>query len=111
MAFDPGSIKVLLITTTNTHNVQKMITLVGIFYEILNLDFFCSLARGICLYGVDTLVVLVLNLAVGFYPLLLMVLTYFVIKLHSNVCRLSLFGGLLVEFRGLLILISQVKHL
>ena len=91
MAFDPGSIKVLLMTTTNTHNVQKMVRLVGIFYEILNLDFFRSLARGICLYGVDTLVVLVSNLVVGFYPLLLMVLTYFVIKLHSNVCRLFVF--------------------
>ena len=84
MAFDPGSIKVILLKTTNTHNVQKMVRLLGTFYEIWNLDFFRSLARGICLYGVDTLVAHVLNLAVGFYPLLLMVLTYFVIKLHKK---------------------------
>ena len=39
MAFDPGSIKLLLLATTNTHNVQKMLRLVGTFLRNMESGF------------------------------------------------------------------------
>ena len=84
MICDPNMAKVLLVTTTNRKNVQMVMRVVGLFFEVWNLDFFRSLDLGICLHGIDTLLVLVLDLAIGFYPLLLMVLTYFVIELHNK---------------------------
>ena len=42
-----------------------------------------SFDLGICL-GIDTLQSLALDMAVGIYPLLLMVLSYFLIQLYDN---------------------------
>ena len=91
MAYDPSSIKVVILTTKSTGNVQKIAREAGIFYGTWNLDFFRSLDLGICLYGIDTLLVLVFDLVVGLYPLLLMILTYLVINLHSKGFRLLVF--------------------
>ena len=55
-------------------------------YGIWNLDFFRSLDIGICL-GTDTLQTLTLELIVGAYPLLLMVVSYFVIELYGRKIR------------------------
>ena len=51
-------------------------------YGIWNLDFFRSFDLGICL-RTDTLQTLALDLAVGVYPLLLMLLTYVLIHLYD----------------------------
>ena len=88
MAFDPGSMKGLLVTNSNREYVQNMVRSAGVLYGSWNLDFFRALDLGICLHGIDSLLVLVLDLVVGFYPLLLMVLTYFVIRLHKKGFRL-----------------------
>ena len=56
---------------------------VEMIYGIWNLDFFRSLDLGICL-GTDTLQTLALDLAVGVYPLLLMLLTYVLIRLYDS---------------------------
>ena len=53
------------------------------FYGIWNLDFFRSFNLGICL-GTDTLQTLSLDLAVGIYPLLLMLLSYVLIDLYDR---------------------------
>ena len=52
-------------------------------YGIWNLDFFRSANFGICL-GTDTLQTLTLDLIVGVYPLLLMVVTYVLIELYDR---------------------------
>ena len=91
-AYDPTSVEVLILTNANAHNVQNMLRLAGIFYGIWNLDFSRSFSLDICLRGIDTLLALVLNLAVGFHPLLLMILTYCVIKLHKKGFRPFIFA-------------------
>ena len=91
MAFDPNMVKVFLMATRNRRSIQTFTRLVSLLYGIWNLDFFRSLDLGICLHGIDTLLALVLDLAVGFYPLLLMILTYSIIKLHSKGYRLIVF--------------------
>ena len=55
----------------------------GSIYGIWNLDFFRSTELGICL-GTDTLVSLALELSVGMYILMLMLLSYLMIDLHSR---------------------------
>ena len=60
---------------------------VGSLYGIWNLDFFRSFDLGICL-GTDTLQTLSLDIAVGIYPLLLMVLSYVLIDLYDRNFRI-----------------------
>ena len=55
---------------------------VGSLYGIWNLDFFRAFDLGICL-GTDILQTLSLDIAVGIYPLLLMVLSYVLIDLYD----------------------------
>ena len=52
-------------------------------YGIWNLDFFRSVKFGICL-GTDTLQTLTLDLIVGVYPLLLLVVTYIFIEMYDR---------------------------
>ena len=56
---------------------------VGSLYGIWNLDFFRPFNHSICL-GTDTLQTLSLDIAVGIYPLLLMVLSYVLIDLYDR---------------------------
>ena len=53
------------------------------FYGIWNLDFFRSVDFGICL-GTDTLQTLALDLIVGVYPLLLIVVSYVLIEMYDR---------------------------
>ena len=57
------------------------------FYGIWNLDFFRTFDHGICL-GTDTLQTFSLDIAVGIYPLLLMVVSYVLIDLYDRNFRL-----------------------
>ena len=54
----------------------------GALYGIWNLDFFRSVKFGICL-GTDTLQTLALDFIVGVYPLLLLVVYYFLMELYN----------------------------
>jgi hypothetical protein len=55
-------------------------------YGIWNLDFFRSFDMGICL-GTNTLQTLALDIAVGIFPLLLLLLTYSLISLNDRKFR------------------------
>ena len=79
----PGMVRLLLITTRHMPLMQSTLRVLLAFYGIWNLDFFRTIDFGICL-GIGTLESIVLDLAVGIYPLLLMVLTYFLIDLHDR---------------------------
>ena len=63
------------------------ITFLQTFYGIWNLDFFRAFYTNICL-NVTTMQALLLNYLVAFYPLLLIVLTYIFVSLHSEGYRL-----------------------
>ena len=68
-------------------DTPKYLPVLGSFCGIWNLDFFRSFDLGICL-GTDTLQTLSLDIAVGIYPLLLMVLSYALIDLYDRNFRL-----------------------
>jgi hypothetical protein len=55
----------------------------AILCGIWNLDFLRSLKLGICL-ETDTLQTLTLDIAIGIYPIALIMLTYFLIELHDR---------------------------
>ncbi len=59
-------------------------------YGIWNLDFFRSFNLGICL-ETDTLETLALDLIVGIYPLLLVLISYVIVKLYEKDLRLLFF--------------------
>ena len=64
---------------------QFSIDLIITILAIWNLDFFRSFYRPICLYpDLNYQQVLLLEYAIGVYPLLLIFLTYILVKLHDN---------------------------
>ncbi len=65
---------------------EAIVKWMSLFFGIWNLDFFRSL-NNICLQT-DTFQTLALDLAVSFYPLLLILLTYFLIHLYDRKFRL-----------------------
>ena len=73
----------LAMQVVKTMHLQWPVRVMLAFYEIWNLDFLRSMQLGICL-GTDTLQTLALDLAVGVYPLLLMVLSYLLIHLYDR---------------------------
>ncbi len=77
----------LILLLSNDKPIGMLARLTSVLYGIWNLDFFRSLNLGICL-GTDTLQTLALNLIVGVYPLLLMVLSYLLIALYDRNFRL-----------------------
>ena len=62
----------------------------GSIYGIWNLDFFRLVVPPICL-NISPLQALVLDYAIAFYPLLLIVLTYALISLHSRDVRIVVY--------------------
>ena len=68
---------------TKTNIADIAIRCLTTFYGIWNLDFFRSINFGICL-GTDTLQTLILDMIVGAYPLLLMVVSYVLIELYDR---------------------------
>ena len=79
----PPFSRVMLIALRNNPSVQLAARWVLAMYGIWTLDFFRSLELGICL-GTDTLQTLALDLAIGVYPLFLMLVTYFLIHLYDR---------------------------
>ena len=70
----------------NHPHVAPLIQTVGVVYMMWNLDFFHDFF-DICL-DMSTLSVLALDYAVAFYPLLLTVISYLLIELHSRNVRI-----------------------
>ena len=73
----------IFLVTKNRPKYQTAVKYLITFYGVWNLDFFRSFELGICL-GTDRLQSFALDMAVGIYPLLLMVLSYFLIHLYDN---------------------------
>ena len=83
----PPMTRIILIGLRHRPNNLKFVKYIGSLYGIWNLDFFRTFDLGICL-GTDTLQTLSLDIAVGIYPLLLMVLSYVLIDLYDRNFRL-----------------------
>ena len=72
-----------LLFASNKKSSKMTLRVIGALYGIWNLDFLRSLDLGICL-PVDTLTALALDVSVGVYPLLLILITYVLIKLYDR---------------------------
>ena len=80
----PQTMRSILLSIRNLdHKLQTVLRYAASLYGVWNLDFFRSFDLHICL-GTDTLQTLALDIVVGVYPLLLMVLTYLLIELHDR---------------------------
>ncbi len=73
----PSMARILLLQRSKS--IKYLLSLFGFW----NLDFFRSFDLGICL-GTDTLQTLALDIAVGVYPLLLMIFSYIMIRLYDR---------------------------
>ena len=74
---------------TNTHHVdhstQLIVQFLIVIFTIWNLDFFRSWHGYNCIYpDLNYQQVLLLEYAIGIYPLFLILLTFFLVKLHDN---------------------------
>ena len=78
----PVVVRLEWVIVNKNHLTKTAMRWLAMLYGIWNLDFFRSFDLGICL-GTDTLQTLALDLAVGVYPLLLMLLTYILIHLYD----------------------------
>ena len=79
----PSSVRMFYLTVRHKNGILMPAKLMGMFYTLWNLDFLRSLSLNICL-GTDTLQTLALDLAVGMYPFILMILTYLLIELYDR---------------------------
>ena len=79
----PAMARVILISTLHQKKVQNSVRYFGSVYGIWNLDILRFFDLHICL-GTDMIQTLALDLAVGIYPLLLMMLSYLLIHLHDR---------------------------
>ena len=83
----PVSIRVILQCTTYIPYANIPLRIIGTIYGIWNLDFFRLVIPPLCL-NTSPLQALALDYAIAFYPLLLVVLTYILIILHSRGVRI-----------------------
>ena len=80
----PFSVRAYLSVVLKTKSpYEPYVRALGSIYGIWNLDFFRTVLPRICL-NIDPLQVLVLDYAVAFYPLFLVIITTILIKLHSR---------------------------
>ena len=79
----PAIARIVLLAFRKRRGIEMSLRYIGSFFGIWNLDFFRYIKLGICLPA-NTLLILALDIAVGMYPLLLMVLTYILIELHDR---------------------------
>ena len=105
----PAMVRILMLlgnfyNNGNRQTIHMTIRSFAVFYGIWNLDFFRSIKFGICL-GADSLQTLALDLIVGVYPLLLMVVSYVLIELYDRNFRLVVFVW--KPFRRLFILFRE----
>ena len=67
--------------------MSTTVRILGLMYGIFNLDFFRTVLPPICL-DITPLQALALDYAIAFYPLLLVLITYILIKLYSHDVRI-----------------------
>ena len=79
----PALLRGELLFASNKKGSELSVKTIGVLYGIWNLDILRSLDLGICL-PVDTLTALALDVAVGVYPLLLILITCVLIKLYDR---------------------------
>ena len=82
----PSFVRDVVIYNQYHPQTAPLIQAVSVLYTVWNLDFFRGLV-DVCL-DMSTLSVLALDYAVGFYPLLLTVVSYLLIELHSRNVRI-----------------------
>lgn len=80
----PFVIRVLL---ANAYNMTTGVKVIATLYGIWNLDFFRTLYPDMCV-SLTTLQVISLDYIIAIYPLLLMVLTLLLFKLHFHDCKI-----------------------
>ena len=78
----PLYLRIALLYSSNYSFSYKVLQLIAALYGVWNLDFIRSYSLGICLQT-DTLTTLSLDLAVALYPLVLILIIYFLIQLHD----------------------------
>ena len=83
MVSAPVSGRIILMYMKNQQTSQMAIRWFEMLYGIWSLDFFRSFDLGICL-AIDTMQALSLELAVGVYPLSLLLVTYMLIRLYDR---------------------------
>ena len=76
------NVRVVLAATESYHFAASLAKVLFALYGIWNLDFFRTLLPHIC-FNVDTLQALALDYAIAFYPLILLVITYVLIQVHT----------------------------
>ena len=82
----PANARFILLTLQDLPEFSVIARITLAMYGIWNLDFFRTLIPHICL-EVNTLKALVLDYAIGFLPLILLVVTYFLLELHAYKLR------------------------
>ena len=83
----PVGIRALFNAASRKKFTELILRIFGAWYGIWNLDFFRTVLPPICL-DITPLQALVLDYAIAFYPLLLVVVTYALICLHSRDVRI-----------------------
>ena len=83
----PVCIRAFLTVARRKKFTELILRIFGAWYGIWNLDFFRTVLPPICL-DITPLQALVLDYAIAFYPLLLVVVTYALICLHSRDVRI-----------------------
>ena len=86
--FSPIAIRAFLSVISRKAYIENFIKAIGCLYSIWNLDFFRTVIPPICATDISQIQVLALDYAIAFYPLVLVILTYFLISLHSHDVRI-----------------------
>ncbi len=86
--FSPIAIRGYFSVISNKSYIEKFIKAISCLYNIWNLDFFRAVIPPICATDISQIQVLALDYAIAFYPLVLVILTYFLISLHSRDVRI-----------------------
>ena len=88
----PLQIRLFLTTISSdvgNHVAVKAFEVIASLLGFWNLDFFRALYSPFCLHpNMSTLQVLALDYIIAAYPLLLIVITYFLVELHDRNCRI-----------------------
>ena len=79
----PINMRAYLAVVENKSSYKPYIRAFGFIYGIWNLDFFRTVLPSICM-NISPLQALVLDYAIAFYPLFLVILTVVLIRLHSR---------------------------
>ena len=77
-----ANIRFMLLVLQGHPEVSVVAQVALAMYGIWNLDFFVTLIPHICL-EVNTLKALVLDYGIVFFPLIMLVVTYFLLELHA----------------------------